>query len=94
MIDVACFCGCSYSFVGDGGVCPSCGESVSFPRVSAPEDGAIDSLEDRPELTFEIEAALHLANEQYVVRRTAHSIERAPRAIRRRLDSAADTPRT
>jgi hypothetical protein len=30
MIDVACFCGCSFSFAGDEGVCPQCGERVSF----------------------------------------------------------------
>ena len=26
MTDVACFCGCCYSFVGGAGACPSCGE--------------------------------------------------------------------
>ena len=26
MSDVACFCGCCYSFEGDGGACPRCGE--------------------------------------------------------------------
>jgi hypothetical protein len=26
MTDVACFCGCCYSFEGDGGACPRCGE--------------------------------------------------------------------
>jgi hypothetical protein len=26
MADVACFCGCCYSFEGDGGACPRCGE--------------------------------------------------------------------
>jgi predicted amidophosphoribosyltransferase len=30
MIDVACFCGYSFSFSGDEGVCPQCGEPVSF----------------------------------------------------------------
>ncbi len=28
MIDVVCFCGCSYSFVGDAGACPRCGEDL------------------------------------------------------------------
>jgi hypothetical protein len=37
MIDVVCFCGCSYSFVGDAGTCPRCGELVSFGRPSANE---------------------------------------------------------
>ena len=35
MIDVVCFCGSSYSFVGDAGVCPQCGEHVGFARHSA-----------------------------------------------------------
>lgn len=30
MTDVACFCGCVYAFAGDVGVCPKCGEAVSF----------------------------------------------------------------
>lgn len=30
MIDVACFCGTAYSFDGDVGVCPKCGEVVSL----------------------------------------------------------------
>jgi hypothetical protein len=30
MIDVICFCGNSYSFVGDAGACPQCGEPVTF----------------------------------------------------------------
>jgi hypothetical protein len=33
MIDVVCFCGCSYSFAGHAGVCPRCGELVTFPRA-------------------------------------------------------------
>ena len=30
MIDVVCFCGCAYSFIGDVGACPGCGEQTSF----------------------------------------------------------------
>ena len=30
MADVACFCGCLYSFEGGGGACPKCGEYVSL----------------------------------------------------------------
>jgi hypothetical protein len=30
MADVACFCGCFYSFDGGGGACPRCGEYVSL----------------------------------------------------------------
>jgi hypothetical protein len=36
-MDVACFCGCSYSFVADFGVCPACGEYVTLRRVSEAE---------------------------------------------------------
>ena len=32
MINVVCFCGCAYSFAGDVGSCPQCGEHVSFAR--------------------------------------------------------------
>ncbi len=39
MIDVVCFCGCSYSFEGDTGACPECGEPVTFVRASADERG-------------------------------------------------------
>jgi hypothetical protein len=38
MIDVVCFCGNSYSFTGDAGACPQCGEVVTFERAGA--DGA------------------------------------------------------
>ena len=34
MIDVACFCGCRYSFAGDIGACPQCGEYVTMTRAS------------------------------------------------------------
>jgi hypothetical protein len=30
MADVACFCGCSYSFYGDAGACPHCGEVATL----------------------------------------------------------------
>lgn len=30
MIDVACFCGTGFSFDGDVGACPNCGEVVSL----------------------------------------------------------------
>jgi AcrR family transcriptional regulator len=54
----------------------------------AQAEGAIDPEEDAAQLTFEIEAALLLANAQYVVMRTSEPIERARRAIQRRLRSA------
>jgi hypothetical protein len=37
MIDVVCFCGCSYSFADDVGACPECGERVTFTRASGDE---------------------------------------------------------
>lgn len=37
MIDVVCFCGCTYSFHGDTGACPTCGETVTFRRASCDE---------------------------------------------------------
>ena len=55
----------------------------------AQTEGGIDAEEDPAQLTFEIEAALLLANAQYTVTRTPEPIERARRAIDRRLASAA-----
>jgi AcrR family transcriptional regulator len=51
--------------------------------------GALDPDADPADLTFEIEAALFLANTQYVVARTSEPIERARRVIMRRIDAAA-----
>jgi AcrR family transcriptional regulator len=53
----------------------------------AQEEGAIDPEEDAAQLAFEIEAALFLANGQFVVVRTSEPIERARRTIERRLRS-------
>ena len=55
----------------------------------AQREGAIDPAEDAGQIAFEIEAALLLANAQYVVARTPDPIERARRAIERRVDAAA-----
>jgi hypothetical protein len=30
MAEVACYCGCSYSFYGDAGACPHCGEVATL----------------------------------------------------------------
>lgn len=38
MTRVACFCGCCYSFDGDVGTCPRCGEYTSFAIVSAADE--------------------------------------------------------
>jgi AcrR family transcriptional regulator len=59
----------------------------------AQSEGAIDAAEDPSQLTFEIEAALFLANAQYVVARTQEPIDRARRAIERRLESVTHAAR-
>jgi AcrR family transcriptional regulator len=59
----------------------------------AQAEGAIDPAEDAAQLTFEIEAALFLANAQYIVARTPEPIKRARRAINRRIDAAVKTAR-
>jgi AcrR family transcriptional regulator len=58
----------------------------------AQTEGAIRPEEDPGQLAFEIEAALFLANAQYIVIRTAEPIERAHRAIDRRLAAITTTP--
>jgi AcrR family transcriptional regulator len=56
----------------------------------AQAEGALDRNEDAAQLTFEIEAALFLANAQYVVLRTGEPLDRARRAIARRLAAAGE----
>jgi hypothetical protein len=36
MADVACFCGCCFSFDGGAGTCPRCGEVASLTGELAP----------------------------------------------------------
>jgi len=59
----------------------------------AQSDGAIDPVEDPAQLAFDIEAALFLANAQYVLARNATPIHRARQAIRRRITLAAPVRR-
>jgi hypothetical protein len=54
----------------------------------AQREGDIDPAEDPGQLAFEVEAALLLANTQFVVAQSADPIERARRTIERRLESA------
>jgi AcrR family transcriptional regulator len=54
----------------------------------AQADGELDRAEDAAQLAFDIESALFLANAQFVVVRSGEPIERARRAIARRLDAA------
>ena len=60
----------------------------------AQADGAIDPAEDPAQIAFEIEAALLLANAQYVVTRTPEPVERARRAVERRLAAAGALAQT
>jgi AcrR family transcriptional regulator len=55
----------------------------------AQAEGAIDPAEDPGQLVFEVEAVLLLANTLVVVQRGRGPIERAHRAIERRLAAAA-----
>ena len=68
------------------------GELESAVR-DAQREGGIDRSEDPAQLVFEIEAAILLANFQYVVTRTSEPIERARRAVARRLAGSAGTTR-
>jgi hypothetical protein len=53
----------------------------------------LDPREDPAQLAFEIEALLLYANAQFVVARSAEPIERAHRAIDRRLAAAVPAKR-
>jgi Transcriptional regulator len=59
----------------------------------AQADGAIDPADDAAQLAFEVEAALLLANTQFVASRTQEPIERARRSIERRLGASASSLR-
>lgn len=48
MTDIACFCGCLYSFDGGAGACPGCGECAAVPTGSAlPRSGRGQPREQR-----------------------------------------------
>ena len=55
----------------------------------AQDEGSISPEQDPAQIAFDLEAALFLANAQYSVTRSAEPIERARRAIDRRLAGAA-----
>jgi AcrR family transcriptional regulator len=55
----------------------------------AQAEGEIDATEDPEQLTFELDAYLLLANAQFVVSRQSTPIDRARRALARRLAAAA-----
>ena len=59
----------------------------------AQAEGAIDSSEDAEQLAFELDAYLLFANAQFVISGESTPIDRARRALERRLASAAPAPR-
>ena len=65
--------------------------TLERPVRAAQSEGAIASSEDPAQLVFEIEAAIFLANTQFVVLRSAEPIERARRTIDSVLERAATT---
>jgi AcrR family transcriptional regulator len=58
----------------------------------AQAEGAIDAAEDAEQLTFEVNAYLLLGNAGFVVMHTPEPIERARRAVERRLEAALTQP--
>ncbi len=60
--------------------------------VDAQEEGAVDGGEDPDQLAFEINSYLLLANAQFVASGDPGALDRARRAVDRRLELAA--PRT
>ena len=55
MADVACFCGCVYSFEGGAGACPKCGEWATVtggPVVSGYGQQNQHEAENEPPLSF------------------------------------------
>ena len=58
----------------------------------AQAEGAIDPSEDTEQLAFELDAYLLLANAQFVVSQESTPIDRARRALERRLTAAAPAP--
>lgn len=58
----------------------------------AQAEGAIDPSEDAGQLAFELDAYLLLANSQFVTSRESAPMERARRAIERRLTAASTAP--
>jgi hypothetical protein len=45
MADVACFCGCCFSFAGSVGACPECAEAVTLTTASALAADGADGVE-------------------------------------------------
>ena len=64
-------------------------EQLETAVRDAQAEGAIDLSEDPEQLAFELDAYLLLANAQFVVSQESAPIDRARRAIERRLTAAA-----
>jgi hypothetical protein len=47
MADVACFCGCCYSFEGGAGACPTCGE-VAYVAAGPTSDSTGRGQREQP----------------------------------------------
>jgi hypothetical protein len=78
MADVACFCGCLYSFDGGGGACPKCGEYVSL--TTGPELKVTEYTEYAADLHF----LAQLVDPALVDRKTALCAgDEAPQGLRR-----------
>jgi hypothetical protein len=45
MANVACFCGCCFSFVGTVGACPECGEAATLTTAPALAPDGADGTE-------------------------------------------------
>ena len=69
------------------------GQLVTAVR-DAQAEGATDRREDPEQLAFELDSYLLLANAQFVVSRESTPIERARRAVERRLTAAAPRKRS
>jgi ABC-type ATPase with predicted acetyltransferase domain len=63
MIDIACFCGASFSFDGDLGACPGCGHVVnlagSFPAAERLMLEELERLALEPRAGLEVPSPAH-----------------------------------
>ena len=74
---------CAVQVVGEWG------QQLEAAAREAQEEGAVDAAEDPAQLAFELNAYLLLANAQFVISRDPAPMQRARRALERRLAAAA-----
>jgi AcrR family transcriptional regulator len=67
-------------------------QEILLAIQDAQAEGAIDAAEDAEQLTFELDAYLLLGNAGFVITHTPDPIERARRAVERRLDLVLTQP--